>query len=123
MERPSSEQELVKLGGGGEGRGCGSGRKSTGGRTPPRPPSYSDSFFFMPTLDTSPYIPLGGGEVTTVVISKSRGAGQIWMIRGLSFTLHLCLIGIFETLFFFLFISKSEDTEFRGRFKTMRRVY
>lgn len=110
MERPSSEQELVKLGGG----GGGSGRKSTGGRTPPRPPSYSDSFFFMPTLDTSPYIPLGGGEVTTVVISKSRGAGQIWMIRGLSFTLHLCLIGIFETLFFFLFISKSEDTGIQG---------
>lgn len=117
MERPSSEQELVKLGGSGSGVGWssssnGSNKKSTGGRTLPRPPSYSDSFFFLPTLDTGPYTALGDGEA--IVVTKSRGVGQIWMVRGLSFTLHLCLIGIFETLFFFLFISKSEDTGIQG---------
>ena len=38
----------------------------------------------------------------------------IWTIRTLSFGFHIMLISIFETLFFFLFISKSEDSGIQG---------
>lgn len=129
MERPSSEQELVKL-----------GKKSVGGRTLPRPPSYSDSFFFLPpehSLDTGSLVSAGSytvlGESVAAVPSpprgeegrevgvggrrgarEKRGVGEVWIIRGLSFTLHLFMISIFETLFFFKFISKSEDAGIQG---------
>lgn len=120
MERPSSEQELVKL-----------GKKSVGSKTLSRPPSYSDSFFFLPpehSLDTaslSSYIvlaesvaavpsPSRGEEGREVGVGGRRGVGEVWIIRGLSFTLHLFMISIFETLFFFKFISKSEDAGIQG---------
>lgn len=123
MERPSSEQELVKLG---------STKKSVGARTLPRPQSYSDSFFFLPpehSLDTSslgsytvlgesvaavPSPPRGEEGVRGRRGGERRGVGEIWIIRGLSFTLHLFMISIFETLFFFKFISKSEDAGIQG---------
>lgn len=120
MERPSSEQELVKLG---VSRAAGA-KKSVGARTLPRPQSYSDSFFFLPpdhSVDAASlgsYTVLGDGTAivphTVSPPSVHLGTGEIWIVRGLSFTLHLFLIGIFETLFFFMFISKSEDAGIQG---------
>jgi hypothetical protein len=67
-----------------------------------RPPSYSDSFYFTP--DDGPlvvYIPQSPPKKSLKIkIAK----------RAISFLFHILLISIFETLFFFLFISKSEDT-------------
>jgi hypothetical protein len=72
-----------------------------------RPPSYSDSFYFTPEgespLPLIVYTPAPPPKKTLkfkVKIAK----------RAISFLFHILLISIFETLFFFLFISKSEDT-------------
>ncbi len=122
MERPSSEQELVKL-----------SKKSVGSKTLSRPPSYSDSFFFLPPEHSLDIASLGSYTVLAESVAavpspprgeegvrgrrgdrEKRGVGEVWIIRGLSFTLHLFMISIFETLFFFKFISKSEDAGIQG---------
>lgn len=67
-----------------------------------RPPSYSDSFYFTP--DDGPlvvYIPSAP--------LQNKSLGTKIAKRCISFLFHILLISIFETLFFFLFISKSED--------------
>jgi len=71
-----------------------------------RPPSYSDSFFFMPDCE-SPlplvvYTPHAPPEKKSLKVKIAK--------RAISFLFHILLISIFETLFFFLFISKSEDS-------------
>jgi hypothetical protein len=69
--------------------------------------SYSDSFFFLPP---PPDIECDSSELIVSSVSTNTPTHcAIWTIRALSFGFHICLIGIFETLFFFLFISKSED--------------
>ena len=69
-----------------------------------RPPSYSDSFFFMPDDGDAPPSPL----VVYTPAPKKNIRIKIAK-RAISFLFHILLISIFETLFFFLFISKSED--------------
>ena len=67
-----------------------------------RPPSYSDSFYFTP--DDGPlivYIPPPPPPKKYIRTKIAK--------RAISFLFHILLISIFETLFFFLFISKSED--------------
>ena len=70
-----------------------------------RPPSYSDSFFFMPDgespLPLVVYIPSAPPPKKSIRTKIAK--------RAISFLFHILLISIFETLFFFLFISKSED--------------
>jgi hypothetical protein len=68
-----------------------------------RPPSYSDSFFFMP--DGESPLPLAVPPLALVKKSTSAKIAK----RCISFLFHILLISIFETMFFFLFISKSED--------------
>jgi hypothetical protein len=72
--------------------------------------SYSDSFFFLPQNSTDDS-PLGHVLIQQPEPQARPGPTPcaVWTIRALSFGFHICLIGIFETLFFFLFISKSED--------------
>ncbi len=99
-----------------------------------RPPSYSDSFFFMPLSHTHPNDILSEELVpssATTDIVPAQASNQphnsmqasssphistctLWTIRTLSFGFHIMLISIFETLFFFLFISKSEDSGIQG---------
>ena len=59
-----------------------------------RQPSYSDSFFFMPEQPMTPI----------VVPVRNK-----YVKRCISFMLHIAFIGIFETIFFFAIVSKSED--------------
>ena len=125
MERPTSEQELVTL----------HASFLPHIQNPPkrkpiaRPPSYSDSFFFMPLSHTQPNDILGEELVplpaTTDILPAPQNSMQpsssphiskyaLWTIRTVSFGFHIMLISIFETLFFFLFISKSEDSGIQG---------
>jgi hypothetical protein len=128
MERPSSEQELVTL----------HASFLPHIQNPPkrkaiaRPPSYSDSFFFMPLSHTQPndilseelvpssattdIVPAPPAPQNSIQPSSSPHISRcaLWTIRSLSFGFHIMLISIFETLFFFLFISKSEDSGIQG---------
>lgn len=70
--------------------------------------SYSDSFLHVPTRSAPPTpleVPLSTFELKGVTEEKNE-----WIERGMSLLLHVSLLGVFETLFFFLFISKSEDS-------------
>jgi hypothetical protein len=70
-----------------------------------RPPSYSDSFYFTPEGESP--LPL----VVYMPQSTAKKSLKVKIAkRAISFLFHILLISIFETLFFFLFISKSEDT-------------
>lgn len=89
-----------------------------------RPPSYSDSFFFLP-VNSEPLIvrPAYEDSLSTPPTSSNRLEQLIdnqqpkhpyticerWVTRGLSFTCHLVLISVFETVFFFHYVSVSED--------------
>lgn len=81
-----------------------------------RPPSYSDSFLIV-----------GGSKPTTVVVSpkpldvpfsalRPRFDFVWWYEKLVSLSIHISLIALFETVFFFQFISKSEDS---GLLKTI----
>lgn len=75
-----------------------------------RPMSYSDSFFFIPNsldpLDIS-----GSLEMKQMKDPQQLNEVQSpqWILTGLSFMFHISLISLFESAFFYLFISKSED--------------
>ena len=82
-----------------------------------RPPSYSDSFFFLPEA-SEPLIQLSTIQPTVqdeqplvqpLVLVHTFTTCEKWTTRTLSLSFHIFLISLFETLFFFLFVSKSED--------------
>jgi hypothetical protein len=50
------------------------------------------------------------GQFSTFSIPAGFSTTEKWTTRFLGFGVHLTLVSVFETLFFFLFISKSEDT-------------
>ena len=126
MERPSSEQELVTL----HASFLPHIQMKPKRKPITRPPSYSDSFFFMPLSHTQPNDILSDEHVPQSTQSPATAEPSIivslppvhvhistctlWTIRTLSFGFHIVLISIFETLFFFLFISKSEDSGIQG---------
>jgi hypothetical protein len=143
MERPASEQELVALHAPFISQihlTRPQPANTTSAKRMTRPPSYSDSFFFMPLNHTndirlltdeiasssppplsqlSPLDPARDAfDVSGTPLSFSPirrySTCAVWTIRSLSFGFHIMLIGIFETLFFFLFISKSEDAGIQG---------
>lgn len=81
-----------------------------------RPPSYSDSFLIV-----------SGGKATVTSLSpkpldvpfsvlKPRFDFVWWYEKFVSLSIHISLISLFETIFFFQFISKSED---EGLLKTV----
>jgi hypothetical protein len=97
-----------------------------------RGPSYSDSFFFLPAASPSatsgfflqdipcqPLVSHGKKDAftqTELPVNKTRAALIFKKISG--FLFHIFLISIFENVFFFTFISKSED---QGILKTIGR--
>ncbi len=78
-----------------------------------RPPSYSDSFLVVP--QQTPQQPL---KPLSVPISAIRPRFDFvwWYEKIVSLFIHISLIALFETVFFFQFISKSEDS---GLLKTV----
>ncbi len=81
-----------------------------------RPISYSDSFLVVPShtpKDTGP-----SSNPITVPISAIKPQFDFvwWYEKFVSLCIHISLIALFETVFFFQFISKSEDS---GLLKTI----
>jgi len=84
-----------------------------------RPQSYSDSFLFLPDASV-PLILTHSTSLNSFTTAPEPQEGQTlglpyttcerWNSRILSFAFHIFLISLFETLFFFLVISKSENT-------------
>ena len=73
-----------------------------------RTPSSSSS---SPPSPPHPLHPVPSvGQFSTLSISAGFSTTERWATRFLGFGVHLSLVSIFETLFFFLFISKSEDS-------------
>jgi len=90
-----------------------------------RPPSYSDSLLYLPELSLAPLVPYRPLHIQEPPLSPRTNADEFsqspnpirtftvaetWYNRLLGFAFHITLISIFETVFFFEFISKSEDT-------------
>ena len=90
-----------------------------------RPPSYSDSLLYLPELSQAPLVPYRPLQLqepllsprtdvdefsSTRVPSRTFTPAETWYNRLLGFAFHITLISIFETVFFFQFISRSEDT-------------
>ena len=90
-----------------------------------RPPSYSDSLLYLPELSQAPLVPYRPLHIQEPVLSprtdvdefsnpqvpsRTFTVAETWYNRLLGFAFHITLISIFETVFFFEFISKSEDT-------------
>lgn len=107
-------------------------------RTLKRPPSYSDSFlvlsdkqntleplkspllrrdsgFFIeqPSIPLEPSVlqsPLVIQTPIVIPISKPHTPAEKWFNRIMSLGVHITLISLFETIFFFQFVAVSEDT-------------
>ena len=84
-----------------------------------RPPSYSDSLLYLPELSQAPLVPYRPLQIQESQIKadefpqppiRTFTVAETWYNRLLGFAFHITLISIFETVFFFEFISKSEDT-------------
>jgi hypothetical protein len=92
-----------------------------------RPPSYSDSLLFMPDHSLEPIVPLKHIELQEQLLSprtdideftvprpipssRTFTPAETWFNRLIGFAFHITLIGLFETIFFFQFVSVTEDT-------------
>lgn len=76
------------------------------------PPTTTDLVSFAPAPIPIPH-PFrrnqSDAQFSTFSIPASFSSTEKWATRFLGFGVHLTLVSLFETLFFFLFISKSED--------------
>lgn len=89
-----------------------------------RPPSHSDSFLYGPHTDTlEPLVlPVRGvvlasindGSAATAAATVDAVPTEPWYATmpeyTLRFLVHITLISVFETVFYFLFVSRDEDT-------------
>lgn len=71
-----------------------------------RPVSYSESHMYIPNIQAN---------LTPLVIPESPDSPElqetpIWYTLSLQFSLHLALISLFETIFFWKFVSQTENT-------------
>jgi hypothetical protein len=86
-----------------------------------RPPSYSDSLFFLPSEPLEPLLVPSRQQLQIQIQEQPQQNefgirpipytnAEIWYNRCMSFLFHISLISLFETVFFFQFISVSEDS-------------
>jgi len=85
-----------------------------------RPPSYSDSLLFLPDRPLPPLrqselqapllSPRTDNDEFTFSPSRTFTPAETWYNRLIGFAFHITLISLFETVFYFQFISKSEDS-------------
>lgn len=80
-----------------------------------RPPSYSDSFLIVSGSKAAAVASPKPLDVPFSVL-KPRFDFVWWYEKIVSLSIHISLIALFETIFFFQFISKSEDS---GLLKTI----
>lgn len=84
-----------------------------------RPPSYSDSFIHLSKNDqpilaplaTETYIPLPLPVELTIEPKPFYHKIVLFIIKG---SLHIFFISTFETVFYFLYVSRSEDNGIKG---------
>lgn len=85
-----------------------------------RPPSHSDSFLYGPYTDTLEPLVLPVRGVVLASINDGSAAATVSTVATepwyattpeymLRFLIHITLISVFETVFFFLFVSRDED--------------
>jgi len=90
-----------------------------------RPPSYSDSLLYLPEQPLAPLVPLRlpiqepllspktdideFTEPRPPTPSRTFTIAETWYNRLLGFAFHITLISLFETVFFFQFVSQTED--------------
>ena len=91
-----------------------------------RPPSYSDSLLYLPELSQAPLVPYRSFHIQEPLLSpktdvdefteprpptpsRTFTVAETWYNRLLGFAFHITLISIFETVFFFQFVSQTED--------------
>ena len=81
-----------------------------------RPPSYSDSLLFLPDrplppLRTEPLLSprTDIDEFIQPLTGRTFTPAETWYNRLIGFAFHITLIGLFETVFYFQFISVAED--------------
>ena len=91
-----------------------------------RPPSYSDSLLYLPELSQAPLVPYRSLQLQEPLLSpktdidefteprpltpsRTFTVAETWYNRLLGFAFHITLISIFETVFFFQFVSQTED--------------
>jgi len=90
-----------------------------------RPISYSDSFLYLsnsinndtftiePLIQTNPSISSIVTETETVTTANTNShytPSEKWYNRFIGFGVHIVLLSIFETIFFFKYVSESENT-------------
>jgi len=86
-----------------------------------RPPSYSDSFLYLPAsingdftigepLTIVPSISSMITETEEQVVPLRYSPCEKWYNRILGFGVHIFLLSLFETVFFFQYISQSENS-------------
>jgi len=86
-----------------------------------RPPSYSDSFLYLPAsingdftigepLTIVPSISSMITETEEQVVPLRYSSCEKWYNRILGFGVHIFLLSLFETVFFFQYISQSENS-------------
>lgn len=81
-----------------------------------RPPSYSDSLLYLPESANTLYIEAPSSPKSIVVVNQTNHTNyhytpcEKWYNRLIGFGFHITLISLFETVFFFLFVSQTEDT-------------
>jgi len=79
----------------------------------PRPPSYSDSFLVLASSGESRWssapLPIASINSPPAAVPPSPPTQSTVLTKIMSVGTHITLIGIFETVFYFEFISKSED--------------
>ena len=91
-----------------------------------RPPSYSDSFLYSHStsdftigdnLDPVPLLTAAGPSISSIiteteteVVPSHYSPCEKWYNRLLGFGVHIFLLSLFETVFFFQYISQSENS-------------
>jgi hypothetical protein len=88
-----------------------------------RPPSYSDSFLYSHSTgdftigDPVPLLTAAGPSISSIiteteteVVPSHYSPCEKWYNRLLGFGVHIFLLSLFETIFFFQYISQSENT-------------
>ena len=84
-----------------------------------RPPSYSDSFLYSHSTNdfTIGDLPSAGPSISSIVtetedhpVPSHYSPCEKWYNRLLGFGVHIFLLSLFETIFFFQYISQSENT-------------